>query len=409
MGLEATSRGPLSDIRVLDLSRVIMGPFATQILADQGADVIVAESDSQQINRVMGAGTHQELSGITLNLLRNKRSVRLDLTTARGQRSVRALVRTCDVVVATMRPFALEALGVDYESLRKMKPDLVYCQAQGFPLGSGHENEPAYDDIIQAAVGVADIMERVWGEPALIPTIFADKVCGLVIAQAVTAALFYRQRTGEGQHVEVAMNEAMTAFMLTEHGDGGMVVPPVSVAGERATGYKRVLSKERRPHPTKDGYVHLLPYQPSHYAELFGDAGWPNADNDPRYADRRATLVNSDSLYRDVRRLAPTRTTAEWLDYCREHGIPVTRVSTLEDLIGDLPIAEHPAAGRYRLTPQLAKFAATPGSIHRPAPLIGQHTEELLAELGIDPSVDALRPRQTAEGVYPGERRDGAQ
>ena len=209
-----TPVGPLTGVRVLDLTRVVMGPLATQMLADQGADVILVEAPGGDTNRVMGPGPHPELSGVALNLLRNKRSVDIDLKSSEGIDVARRLIETCDVVVATMRPHVLTRLGLDYESVRAINPSVVYCQAQGFPLSSPRANEPAYDDIIQAASGVSDMMERVWGSPALLPTIFADKICGLVMAQAIVAALFHRERTGEGQHVEVPMQQATQAFML---------------------------------------------------------------------------------------------------------------------------------------------------------------------------------------------------
>jgi crotonobetainyl-CoA:carnitine CoA-transferase CaiB-like acyl-CoA transferase len=387
--------GPLEGVRVLDLTRVIMGPLATQILADQGADVIMIEATGGDTNRVMGPGPHPELSGIALNLLRNKRSAALDLKTEAGISAVHRLVATCDVVVATMRPRVLARLGLDYPTLAGLKPDLVYCQAQGFPMDGPRADEPAYDDIIQAASGVSDMMERVWGQPALLPTIFTDKVCGLAIAQAVTAALFHRERTGEGQHIEVAMQETTAAFMLAEHGSGAISEPPVSFDDAPAAGYPRVLSPERRPHPTRDGQVHLFPYLPKHYAAIFGEAGIPGAADDPRYADQRSALRNSDSLYRDIRAIAPLHTTDEWLAYCEHAGIPATRVATLQDLVDDLPLQRHPTAGDYRVIPQMARFSRTPGSVRRPAPLIGEHTDEVLAQLE---QLERADPMPRAEG-----------
>jgi crotonobetainyl-CoA:carnitine CoA-transferase CaiB-like acyl-CoA transferase len=376
----ASRAGPLAGVRILDLTQVVMGPFATQVLADQGADVILIESGPSDVNRVMGAGRHPELSGTSLNLLRNKRSVLLDLKQPAGQEAFRQLVRTSDVVVTAMRPRAVVKLHADYETLREINPRLVFCQAQGFSLASELADEPAYDDIIQAATGVSDLMERVWGEPALVPTIFADKVCGLVIAQAITAALLHRERTGEGQHIEVAMQQAMTAFMLVEHGDGAIVEPPEAEPGMPATGYKRLLSRQRRPHVTKDGQIHLFPYLPKHYAALFAEAGMTDAENDPRYTDRRAALINADSLYQDVRKIARSRTTDEWLAYCRKAGIPATRVNSLQDLVDDLPLATHPVVGEYRVIPMAANFAKTPGGLRHPAPLVGEQTAEILAE-----------------------------
>lgn len=373
--------GPLSGIRVLDLTRVVMGPLCTQMLADQGADVILVEANGGDTNRVMGPGPHPELSGIALNLLRNKRSIDINLKSPHGAAALRALVATCDVIVTTMRPQAVDRLELDYESMAAIKPDIIYCQAQGYPLASELANEPAYDDIIQAASGVSDIMERVFGVPSLIPTIFADKVCGLVMAQAISAALFHKERTGEGQHIEVPMQQATSAFMLAEHGSGAIPEPPTPAEGLQASGYPRILSPERRPHQSKDGLVHLFPYLPKHYADLFREAGIEGAADDPRYMDQRATLANSDSLYQEVRRLGPTRTTQEWLDYCREAGIPATRVASLQDLVDELPLAEHPTIGWYRVIPQMSNFSATPGGLRRPAPLIGEHTDEVLAEL----------------------------
>lgn len=372
---------PLDGIRVLDLTRVVMGPLATQVLADQGADVVMVEAASGDTNRVMGPGPHPELSGISLNLLRSKRSVVIDLKSADDRVVLEQLVRTCDVVVSTMRPHVLTRLGLDYASVRALREDVVYCQAQGFPVGSSRADEPAYDDIIQAATGVSDLVERVTGAPGLMPTIFADKVCGLVMAQAITAALLQRERTGLGRHVEVPMNQAMSAFMLVEHGAGAISEPPVSAPGRVATGYPRLLSPDRRPHPTSDGWIHILPYRPEHYAALFGEAGRDGAADDPRYADLRATIANSDSLYRDVRSITPSRTTAAWLDYCRRAGIPATAVASLQDLVDELPLVEHPHAGAYRSIPPMALFHGTTAPIPSPAPLIGEHTAAVLEEL----------------------------
>jgi crotonobetainyl-CoA:carnitine CoA-transferase CaiB-like acyl-CoA transferase len=377
-----TPAGPLSGIRVLDLTSVVMGPLCTQVLADQGADVILLEPPGGDTNREMGPGPHAEFSGVALNLLRNKRSVKVDLKSPDGAAVARRLVERSDVVVATMRPAALERLGMDYPSVRAIRPDIVYCQAQGFPLDGPSANEPAYDDIMQAACGVSDVVERIWGEPGLLPTIVADKFCGIVMAQAVTAALLHRERTGQGQHVEVPMRQAMGAFMLTEHGSGAIPEPPLNVPGKPAAGYPRILTPSRRPHPTKDGLVHLFPYLPKHYRALFVEAGVPGAENDPRYQTRRATLQHAESLYQEIRRIGPTRTTEQWLTYCRAAGIPATAVATIQDLVDELPLADHPLVGQYRVIPALARFSETPAALRRPAPAIGEHTEEVLGEIG---------------------------
>ncbi|NLU74017.1 CoA transferase [Streptomyces sp. HNM0575] len=368
--------GPLAGHRVLDLTNVIMGPYATQILADQGADVIVVEPRSGDTNRLMGPGPHPQLSGISLNLMRNKRSVTLDLKSPAGRDAVRRLLTTCDAVVASYRPGALRRMSLDYARARELRPDVVYCQGQGFPLDSDRADEPAYDDIVQAASGLADAAARVSGTPALLPTILADKVCGLVMAQAVTAALLHRERTGTGQHVEVPMVEAMRSFVLVEHGAGAIAQPPVADAG-----YPRILSPHRRPQRTLDGWISVLPYAPGHYADLFAEAGRRDLANDPRYADRRAAIRHSDSLYRDVAEVMGTRTTGEWLGFCATAGIPASAVATLDEIVAELPTTDHPAAGSHRVIPPPARFSRTPSSVRRGAPLIGQDTDEVLAEL----------------------------
>ncbi|WP_040814891.1 CaiB/BaiF CoA transferase family protein [Nocardia concava] len=369
--------GPLAGIRILDLTHVVMGPYATQLLADQGAEVIVLESERGDTNRVMGAGPHPQLSGISLNLMRNKRSVTLDLDAGTGRERLRQLAATCDVVVTSLRASTIERLGVDYPAIAALRPDVVYCQAQGWPLDSDRADDPAYDDVIQAATGIADAMHLTYGAPALVPTILADKVCGILIAQAVTAALFHRAKTGAGQHIEVPMATAMAAFTLVEHGAGAIAEPPAEPAG-----YHRILSPERRPCPTADGWVHILPYQPHHYAALFAAVGRDDLIDDPRYTDRRTAILNSDSLYRDVRAAVSCYTTDEIVKICRAQGIPHSRIRTLDDLVAELPLADHPVAGPYRTIPHPVRFAATPATLRHPAPLIGADTDALLAELG---------------------------
>lgn len=178
------------------------------------------------------------------------------------------------------------------------------------------------------------------------------------------------------------MQQAMSAFMLTEHGSGAIPVPPTPADGVQASGYPRILSPERRPHRSKDGLVHIFPYLPKHYSDLFSAAGIEGAEDDPRYADMRSTLINSESLYRDIRSIGPTRTTQEWLDYCSEAGIPATRVAGLQDLVDALPIEDHPRVGGYHVIPAMANFHGHQSGVRRPAPLIGEHTDEILAEVG---------------------------
>lgn len=374
----ANAEGPLDGVRILDLSSVVMGPMATQILGDLGAEVIIVENPAGDTCREMGGGPHPELSGIALNLLRNKRDIALDIRTERGREIVMRLAETCDVVVTNLRPAALRRARLTYEDIVAVKPDIVYCQAQGFPLDSPRADEPAYDDIIQSASGVPDAARRARGEAVPAPTILADKVCALSIVYAVTAALFNRERTGRGEHIEVPMVDVMRAFMLTEHGSGAISRPPVAQAG-----YPRIMTRNRGPQRTKDGWVHVLPYSGSHYEALFRFGGRTDLVNDERTQTRRARIANADFLYSQLHELIALRTTDEWLEFCREADIPATRVESLDDLIDDLPDAEHPVAGRYKQIPPPVRFATSPQSVRRPAPLIGQDTEAILADLGM--------------------------
>ena len=381
--------GALKGIRVLDLTSVVMGPMATQILGDLGADVITVESARGETNRAMGPGPHSALSGTSLNLLRSKRNIALDLTHPDGRDVLMRLAATCDVFVTNLRPSSLGRLRLTYDEVRYARPDVVYCQAHGFPTDTDRANDPAYDDIIQSATGVADAASRAYGEPRLVPILVADKVAGLTIVYAVLAALFHRERSGEGQHIEVPMTQAMTAFMLVEHGAGGVSQPPTGPAG-----YQRILTPERRPQRTADGWINVLPYSKRQYDTLFAAGGREDLLGDARYADGRARIANSDFLYQQVRAILVQRTTGEWLAFCRDNEIPATPVVTLEELLAEQPVMTHPLAGNYRHIRPAARLAATPMRASRPAPLPGQHNHEVLKEVGYsDDDIDDLLTR----------------
>ncbi|MGH9300453.1 MAG: CaiB/BaiF CoA transferase family protein [Acidimicrobiales bacterium] len=373
--------GPLTGFRVLDLSSVVMGPMATSILGDLGAEIITVESEQGDTNRAMGPGPHPQLSGVSLNLLRNKRNVDLDLKSHAGKDLLLRLAATCDVFVTNLRPGPLARLGASYPDLVGVRGDIVYCQAQGWPSDTARADDPAYDDIIQAASGVADLTQRIGGPPSLMPTIFADKVAGLTIAYAILAALVHRERTGQGQHIEVPMVDAVTAFLLVEHGAAAIPRPPLGPGG-----YQRILTPQRRPHRSSDGWIAILPYSKDNYDTLFKLGSRHDLIGDRRYSTGRARIANSDFLYSQVREIVLERTTAEWLEICTRHSIPATEVARIDDIIEALPDAEHPVVGAYKLIPPPVRFARTPASVRRPAPLIGQHNHEVLSELGLTDS-----------------------
>ncbi len=382
------SHGPLDGIRVLDLSSVIMGPLATQIFGDLGADVITVEDPKGTLSRVMTAGPVPQLSGLALNLLRNKRSVVLDLKDPDGRRRLLDIAATVDVVVTNLRPGTLGRLRLSYDDVREVRPDIVFCQAQGYPSDSPAADAPAYDDVIQAGSGIPDAFRRQSGVPVLVPTLVADKVSGLTIAYAVLAALFERERTGRGQRVEVPMIDVMTAFTLVEHAGAATAVPP-----QGPPGYKRILNPERQLQRTSDGWINVLAYTRENYEDLFQEAGRPDLADDERIRTARSRIANADSLYREVAEVLVTRTTDEWLAFCADRGIPASAVPTLEDLVDALPEADHPRAGRYKVIPQPVRFSAHRGpTVHRHAALSGEHDDEVTAEVAAWPTRTAPAP-----------------
>jgi crotonobetainyl-CoA:carnitine CoA-transferase CaiB-like acyl-CoA transferase len=375
--MSSTPTGPLQGVRVLDLSSVVMGPLATQILGDLGADVITVEDPRGTLSRVMTAGPVPTLSGLALNLLRNKRNVILDLKDPEGRRQALDIASTVDAVVTNLRPGTLARLGMTYEDVRAVREDVVYCQAQGYPSDSPAADAPAYDDVIQAGSGIPDTFRRMEGEPVLVPTLVADKVSGLTIAYAVLAALFERERTGRGQRIEVPMIDVMTAFTLVEHAGPATTVPPLGPPG-----YGRILNPERKPQRTSDGWINVLAYTRRNYEDLFAEAGRPDLADDERIHSARSRITHADSLYRDVASVLTARTTAEWLEFCGRVGIPASPVPTLEELVDALPEDDHPLAGRYKVIPQPVRFANHRGpTVRRHAAVSGEHTDDVRAEV----------------------------
>ena len=378
--------GPLAGVRVLDLSSAVMGPYATQILGDLGAEVIAVEEASGDTNRIMGPGPSRGMSGISLNLLRNKRNVCLNLKSEAGRDAFLRIAATCDVLVTNLRPAPLARLRLDYAAIREVRADIVMCQAHGWPSDGADANKPAYDDVIQASAGIADAFERQSGTFALAPTLVADKVGGLTIVYAVLAAMFHRERTGEGQFVEVPMIDALTSFTLVEHGCAAIPDPPLGPAG-----YPRVLAAERRPYATTDGWVAVLPYSASNYNDLFREGGRLDLIDDPRVLSAAARVANAADLYALIDPIIATRSSEFWIEYCSRHDIPAGAVRSLDDLVAELPVEQHPTLGAYRQIPPPVRFAATPASVRRHAPMLGEHGREVLREVGLsDDAIDAL-------------------
>jgi crotonobetainyl-CoA:carnitine CoA-transferase CaiB-like acyl-CoA transferase len=377
-----------------------MGPLATQILGDLGAEVITVETPGLSLNRAMTPGPHPGMSGLALNLLRNKHSIIIDLSVDDGRRLAMRIAATCDVFISNLRPSSLDRLGLDFSSLVEQRPDIVYCQAQGFPSESSYADDPAYDDVIQAAAGIADLGERVDGRPALVPTILADKVSGMVIAQMVLAGLLRRERTGEGAQIEVPMSEVVTSFVLVEHAAAATAIP-----AQGPPGYARILTPHRRPAATKDGWVHVLPYNRRNYLDLFEAGGRFDMFEDPRIGSVQNRLQYSDALYAEVAKILLGRTTKDWLKFCRDHEIPASPVRTLDELINEQPLAEHPRTGPYRATRPFGRLIGSESTtVRHHAPMQGEDTRTILTNVGLaSAEIDRLIEEKTVR-TEPQER-----
>jgi crotonobetainyl-CoA:carnitine CoA-transferase CaiB-like acyl-CoA transferase len=383
MNSTAQGKGPLAGIRVIDLTSVVFGPYATQIMADMGADVIKVEPPAGDNTRYITAAPAPGMSGIYVNVNRGKRSLMLDLTRERDKAVLRALIATADVFIHSMRGKAIARLGFSYDDVKAIRPDIVYTNCYGYSRRGPEADQPAYDDTIQAECGITHVQQLMNGEPGFVATIMADKVAGLHALHATTMALFHRERTGEGQEVEVTMFEAMTSFMLVEHANGMLFDPPLTPAH-----YHRAVEKNRRPYRTKDGYIAALVYNDKHW-NAFMEAVQPAwASEEFSTLEKRTKQIGR--VYALLGETFLERTTQEWLDLLRSLNIPAARPRSTDELfeneqlnaIGFFETIDTPQ-GPTRFPGVPTWFSATPGKVAGPAPMLGQHNAELLAELGL--------------------------
>ena len=379
--------GPLAGIRVVDLTTVVLGPFATQLLGDMGADVIKVESPDGDNCRWIGPSRSEGMGSYFAMLNRNKRSVVLNLKQPAARNALLRLVDRADVFVHNMRLGAAERLGLGYAALAARNPRLVHACASGFRKDSSRQEHPAFDDMIQAMSGLAALNAGPDGAPRYVPSVVVDKLTGQMLASMIGMALFHRERTGQGQDVHVPMLETMLSFLLVEHMWGAALDRP-----ELGLGYPRMLTPHRRPYATRDGYISVIAVSDAHWSRLFEAMGRAALIDDARFATIAARSDNVDALYAVLAEGMRERTTAEWLAVLGRLDIPCGPVNTLENLLTDEYLREtaffqrmrHPLDGDVMVTAIPAHLGASPPSVRRLWPALGEHTHEVLREIGCD-------------------------
>jgi crotonobetainyl-CoA:carnitine CoA-transferase CaiB-like acyl-CoA transferase len=379
----ANGTGPLAGVRVVDLTAMVMGPYCTQIMADMGADVIKVEPPEGDTTRYISVAPVPGMSGVFANVNRGKRSVVLDLRADAGKSALRALIKSADVFIHSMRLSAIVKLGFGYADVAAINPAIVYTNCYGYSRRGPEADQPAYDDTIQAECGLPAVQRMLTGEANYVGSIIADKITGLTALYATMMALFHRERTGEGQEVEVGMFETMASFMLVEHANGALFAPPLGPAT-----YPRCVAPNRRPYRTRDGYVAALIYNDKQWASFVEAVRPPWASHELATVEQRARKI--DAVYGLLASTFCERSTQEWLDLFRTLGIPAAPLRTPDELfenphlnaIGFFETVESPF-GPMRFPGVPTWFSRTRGCVAGPAPQLGESTEEVLEELGL--------------------------
>lgn len=390
--------GPLQGLRILDLTAVVMGPYATQTLGDLGADVVKVEPPGGDNLRAVGPMRHPGMGAMSLHLNRNKRSVVLDLKRPEGRDACLKLAEGCDALIYNTRPKAMARLGLDYAAVAARNPRIVHVGCIGYGEDGPYAGKPAYDDLIQGAVGLPMLYARQGGDaPRYAPLTLADRAVGLQAAIALLAAVLHAQRTGRGQAVEVPMFEALAQLVMGDHLGGESFEP-----AEGPMGYARLLAPHRRPYRTADGHLSVLIYNDKHWRAFFDAIGRPELKDAPMFRDHTARAARIGEVYAFVAEMMETRTSDAWCALLERADVPVARLHTVESLLEDphlrtvgfFPEMDHPSEGAIRTPAPIGRYGATPPGIHRHAPRLGEHSAELLREAGYDDAaLDALIAR----------------
>lgn len=379
--------GPLAGVRVLDLTSVVMGPYASSILADYGADVLKIEPPGGEVMRKSGPMRNADMGHFFLSINRNKRSVVLDLKQPTARAVLLRMARDADVLVYNIRPQAMERLGLGYETLREANPRLVYAGAYGFSQKGPYAARPAYDDLIQGMCGIPWLSQQAGSDkPRYAPMVLVDRMAGLQLCNAITSALFHRERTGQGQRVDVPMFEGMLSVVLGEHLAGRQFEPAQGPAG-----YQRSLAHDRRPYQTKDGYLCVLVYNDKHWRSFFEAIGRPEVfEQDARFGSQNQRLTHIAHVYGWLSEVLKTRTSAEWLELLERADIPAARMYDIEDILADEHVQAtgfvatqlHPTEGELRVPAIPTEWSASQPENRLHAPSVGENTVEVLEEFG---------------------------
>jgi len=392
--------GPLKGLRVLDLTAVVLGPFATQTLGDWGADVIKVEALHGDTVRNSGVFRNRGMASVFMQINRNKRSVALDLKSEVGRAALLRLIPTVDVLVSNIRPAGMARLGFGYETCQALNPRLIYAVATGFGQDGPWRARPAFDEIIQAASGFASAMGSD-DEPHFVPSLLADKLTGMAVVSAICAALYQRERSGVGQLVEVPMLETLAAFNAVDMMGGMSFEPAIGPPG-----YKRM--RERKPARTKDGWMTMLPYSAANWCAFFEAAGRPELIEELSVNDPVKRNQNIDIVYAAMREIALTKTNAEWVELLLRIDVPHTVFTKMTEIteqphmqaVGMFPLIDHPTEGPIRVAKPATRFADTPANIRSLPPRLGEHTAEVLGELGFsDAEIAAMVAGKAAGGA----------
>ena len=377
---------PLGGVRVLDLTTIVFGPYATQLLADFGADVIKIEAPGGDPVRHVGVSRNPGMGALFLSANRNKRSVVLDLKRPAAKEALQRLIGSADMFVHNIRPEKISSLGFGPDDVLERNPQIIYGGLHGYREDGLYGGRPAYDDVIQGASGVAGLFQQRDGEPQLVPSVIADKNAGLMASNGLVAGYVKRLRTGRGVYMECSMFEGLVSYNLIEHQSGSVFSPP-----EGEPGYARLLSRNRRPYKTKDGFICALPYTDKHWSSFWKISGMPDMAADVRFSDMSLRSKNIDDLYKISSKVFPTRSTSEWLELLAEADIPVGQVNTLQELKNDPHLTqlgffrpyEHPTEGTIEIPDTPYQYDRSSLPIRRHQPRLGEHGREVLKEIGM--------------------------